>query len=311
MYRNSLPLIGLAALTLSACSNGAETETAATEAAATDTAAAPAATATETAAPATTGVASLDAAIAGEWRGDRSERDGFRNPAETITFFEIDPSSTVLEIWPGGGWYADILAPWIAGNGGTYVAAHFPADAASEGRRGSRERFEQRYADTALYGDIVMAGFDDTTEALAEPGSIDTILTFRNVHNWMMGNYAEKAFADFYAALREGGTLGVVEHRLPSTREQSSNGGSGYVQQAYVIRLAEEAGFELVGSSEVNANPADTADHPFGVWTLPPVRRSAGRGEEPAEDFDRAFYDAIGESDRMTLLFRKPEGASE
>ncbi len=309
MYRNSLTLIGLAALTLGACSNGTETEAPVSNTAPAETAAA--APAAETAAPAQPGVASLEAAIAGEWRGDRGERDQFRNPAETLAFLEVDPSSTVLEIWPGGGWYADILAPWLAGNGGTYIAAHFPADAASEGRRASRERFEQRYADTALYGDIVMSGFDDTTDALAEPGSVDTILTFRNVHNWMMGNYAEKAFADFYAALREGGTLGVVEHRLPSTREQSSNGGSGYVQQAYVIRLAEEAGFELVGTSEINANPADTADHPFGVWTLPPSRRSAGRGEEPAADFDRAFYDAIGESDRMTLLFRKPEAASE
>lgn len=309
MYRNSLILTGLAALTLGACSNGTETEAPADEAAPAETAAAT--EAAETAAPAQPGVSGLDAAIAGEWRGDRGERDAFRNPAETLAFLEVDPSSTVLEIWPGGGWYADILAPWLAGNGGTYVAAHFPADAASEGRRASRERFEQRYADTALYGDIVMAGFDDTTDALAEPGSVDTILTFRNVHNWMMGNYAEKAFADFYAALREGGTLGVVEHRLPSTREQSSNGGSGYVQEAYVISLAQEAGFELVGSSEVNANPADTADHPFGVWTLPPSRRSAARGEEMAADFDRDFYDAIGESDRMTLLFRKPEAASE
>jgi len=267
---------------------------------------------TETTTQASPGVETLDEALAGGWRSTaRVERDAFRHPVETLTFLEVDPSSTVVEIWPGGGWYTDILAPWIAGNGGTYIAAHFPADAASEARVNARQSFADRYTGDARFGDVQLAGFDDTSGALAEPGSIDTILSFRNVHNWMGGGYAEKAFSDFYAALRPGGTLGVVEHRLPSTREQDPRARTGYVQEAYVIALAEEAGFELVGRSEVNANPADTADHPFGVWTLPPVRRSANRGEEVAADFDREHYDAIGESDRMTLLFRKPEAAEE
>lgn len=248
----------------------------------------------------------IGAAVAADWRGERADRDEWRNPAATLEALQVDPSATIMEIWPGGGWYADILMPWVNGNGGTYIAAHFPAEGSSENRQRSRERFVERYSNAERYGGFELASFDHNTGPIVEPGSVDTVLTFRNVHNFLMGNYAEKAFADFYAVLREGGTLGVVEHRLPSTREQDPQANSGYVQEAYVIALAEEAGFELVSSSEVNANPEDTADHPFGVWTLAPSRRSAPRGEEPAADFDRAGYDAIGESDRMTLLFRKP-----
>ena len=253
----------------------------------------------------------LSDAVNAAWRADRADRDEWRNPYETLTALDVDPSGTVMEIWPGGGWYADILAPWVAGNGGTYVAAHFPLEGSTENRLRSRAQFEERYSNVDRYGEVVMVEFDHTTGPIVEPGSVDTILTFRNVHNFLMGNYAEKAFGDFYEALREGGTLGVVDHRLPSTREQDPQANSGYVQEAYVIALAEEAGFELVSSSDVNANPADTADHPFGVWTLAPTRRSAPRGQAPAPDFDRSAYDAIGESDRMTLLFRKPVSAEE
>ncbi|MCW5725768.1 MAG: class I SAM-dependent methyltransferase [Maricaulaceae bacterium] len=252
---------------------------------------------------------SLAWAIAGEWRGDAAARDEWRNPEETLTFFGVDPSGTVIEIWPGAGWYTDILAPWLAANGGTYVGASFLADSPSEGRRRGRANFEARYsANPELYGNIVFSALEETSGPLVPAGTADAVLTFRNVHNWMMQGFAEKAFADFYDALRPGGVLGIVEHRLPDTREQDPRAASGYVQEAYVIALAEEAGFELVARSEINANPADTADHPFGVWTLPPVRRSAAPGEEPDPDFDRARYDAIGESDRMTLLFRKPGG---
>ncbi|MBR9824378.1 MAG: class I SAM-dependent methyltransferase [Alphaproteobacteria bacterium] len=302
---------GLGAATLAACSGGEPAETEANTPAPTETAAQDTG-ATEQAAPETVmnGVATLADAVAGSWRSeDRSVRDTWRNPVETLEFFQIDPSSTVIEISPGGGWYTDILAPWIAGNGGTYIAAHFSADSTSEYRQRSRNGFIERYADTQRFGEVVMTGFDQESGPLVEAGTADAVLSFRNVHNWMGGSYAEKAFADFYAALRPGGLLGIVEHRLPSTREQDPRAQSGYVQEDYVIALAAEAGFELVERSEINANPADTADHPFGVWTLPPVRRSAGRGEEQAADFDRAGYDAIGESDRMTLLFRKPESA--
>ncbi|MFS2316924.1 class I SAM-dependent methyltransferase [Maricaulis sp. D1M11] len=291
-----------------ACSPATETEAPASDEPAaetsvdtsTDTMEAPAETET------TASNAEIATVLAGDWRTEAATRDNWRNPAETLAFFEVDPASTVIEIWPGGGWYADVLAPWTAANGGTYIAAHFEADTESEYRRNSRTRFIENRADTALYGEIVMAEFGETTGELVEAGTADAVLSFRNVHNWMMGGWADKAFADFYTALKPGGVLGVVEHRLPETREQDPRAGSGYVHQAYVISMAEDAGFELVSASEINANPADTADHPFGVWTLPPVRVSANRGEEPAEDFDREAYDAIGESDRMTLLFRKP-----
>ncbi|WP_417467383.1 class I SAM-dependent methyltransferase [Maricaulis sp.] len=248
----------------------------------------------------------LSDVLAGDWRKADAARDADRHPAETLEFFGIDPSGTIIEIWPGSGWYTDILAPWIAANDGQYVAAHFPLSAESASRRSSRASFEDHVSDRAIFGNVRIVDFGQNSQALVEPGSADAVLTFRNVHNWMMFGYAERAFDDFYAALRPGGVLGVVDHRLPSTREQDPQARTGYVQQAYVIAMAEEAGFELVGTSEINANPADTADHPFGVWTLPPVRRSASGGEEVAADFDRAGYDAIGESDRMTLLFRKP-----
>lgn len=216
----------------------------------------------------------------------------------------------MVEIWPGGGWYSDVLAPWIAANDGQYIAAHFPEATQSEYRRRSRAAFEARMASAAHFGDVRVVDFGGETGLDVEDGSVDAVLTFRNVHNWMNNGFAERAFEEFHDALRPGGILGVVEHRLPSSREQDPMASSGYVQQDYVIAMAEEAGFELVETSEINANPADTADHPMGVWTLPPVRRSPEEGSEGYETFDRAHYDAIGESDRMTLLFRKPDAES-
>ena len=291
-------LSAAALLSLSACGNPSEEPI-------TDTA-------TDTAQPAETETtepvvdyADLSTVLAADWRGAAAERDSWRHPAETLEFFGIDPSSTVVEIWPGGGWYSDVLAPWISANGGTYVAAHFPAGSESDYRRRSRANFEARISDIPAYGEPVIADFNAELGLVVEDDSVDAILTFRNIHNWMAGGTAELAFSEFHAALRPGGVLGVVEHRLPSTRQQDPMAGSGYVQQDYVIALAEEAGFEFVEASEINANPADTADHPYGVWTLPPTRRSPRDGED-ATDFDRAQFDAIGESDRMTLLFRKP-----
>lgn len=248
----------------------------------------------------------ISVVLEGDWRAEDSQRDTWRNPRETLEFFNVDPSGTVVEIWPGGGWYTDILAPWINANGGQYIAAHFSPESSSGYRQRSRASFDAMVADTALYGEVMTVDFNMETPLALEPGSVDTVLTFRNIHNWMARGFTERALADFHTVLRPGGVLGVVEHRLPSTREQDPGASSGYVQQAYVIALAEEAGFEFVGASEINANPADTADHPLGVWTLPPVRRNPSEDSEMAADWDRAPYDAIGESDRMTLLFRKP-----
>ena len=296
-------LLGTSLLALTACGGPADD---------TDTAATPDSQAmTETETPAETTAApdltELANVLDGSWRADGSERDTWRHPAETLEFFGVDPSSTVVEIWPGGGWYTDILAPWIAANGGTYIAAHFPDDTPSEYRQRSLAAFNQHVSDTPVYGDVAMASFSQQVNLTVDDASVDAILTFRNIHNWMARGYADRAFDDFYTALKPGGILGVVEHRLPSTREQDPMAGTGYVQQDYVIAMAEEAGFVLVETSEINANPADTADHPLGVWTLPPVRRSPEEGDEGYDSFDRAHYDAIGESDRMTLLFRKPD----
>ena len=249
---------------------------------------------------------SLEWAIASDRRGEAAARDNARNPQETLEFFEIDPSGVIVEIWPGSGWYSEILAPWVAANSGQFVGATFPSDSASEGRRMSRERYETQFSSDPAYGAVEVSAFNADTGDIVAPGSADAILSFRNIHNWMAAGFVEKAFDDFYRALAPGGVLGIVEHRLPDTREQDPMARSGYVQQAYVIAVAEEAGFELVGTSEVNANPLDNADHPFGVWTLPPSLRGSAYGDEDDPDFDHSPYEAIGESDRMTVLLRKP-----
>jgi len=299
--QRALWLAGLASLVLTACSGNEDVAGTDIEATAENTSEqVPEAAAPDT--EATAGAGTIEWALAGEWRGENSARDTFRHPAETLAFFGIDPSGTVIEIWPGGGWYTEILAPWLNANGGQYVAAHFPASSESGNRRRSRASFEERFTGSDLFGDVVVRDWGPGVQALGGPASADAVLTFRNIHNWMRGGFTERAFEDFYTVLRPGGVLGVVEHRLPDTREQDPLAGSGYVQEAYVIAIAREAGFELVDRSEINANPADTADHPNGVWTLPPARSGWG-----SAGFDSTPYAAIGESDRMTLLFRKPE----
>lgn len=251
--------------------------------------------------------------IDGAWRSDAEKaRDLFRHPVETLEFFEIDASDTVVEIWPGGGWYSNVLAPWLATGDGKLIAAHW--DAASFEDADRRASIEKRIADYAAvyaghpaqFGTVEIAAFGADSAGFAEPGTADAVLTFRNVHNWMSGDFTSKAFEDAYAALKPGGILGVVEHRLPSSAEQPPRGTSGYVHEDFVKAMAAAAGFQFVASSEINANPADTADHPFGVWTLPPVSRDSDREGNTVEGFDPAAYLAIGESDRMTLKFVKP-----
>jgi predicted methyltransferase len=265
----------------------------------------------EAPAPDAPDVTTLSGAIEAPWRDEAARsRDAARNPAETLDFFEVDPAGTVIEIWPGAGWYADILAPWVSANGGTYVAAWPPVAGDNERAARFRDRFAARF-DGGARGAAQLVPFGPGQTALAEAGPADAILTFRNVHNFMAAGFAETAFESFFDALKPGGVLGVVEHRLPADRVQDPRAASGYVQQDYVITLAREAGFEFVAASEINANPADTADHPFGVWTLPPVARTSAFGEPADPAFDRSGYDAIGESDRMTLLFRRPAAGSE
>jgi predicted methyltransferase len=254
----------------------------------------------------------LQEAVASDLRSEQEKaRDTWRHPVETLEFFGLQPTQKVVEVWPGGGWYTNILAPWIGSGGGTLVAAGFDAAAIEDPERRARteERlaeFKAAYADPK-FGNMEYTVFSASSGPLTEPGTADAVLTFRNLHNWMASGYAEKFFADAYDALKPGGTLGVVEHRLPSTHAQDPKASSGYVHEDYVKALAAAAGFEFVESSEVNANPADTADHPFGVWTLPPNNAAADRDGNTPDDFDPEKYKAIGESDRMTLKFRKPE----
>ena len=249
---------------------------------------------------------SLQEAVAGAWRSpaDRA-RDPWRHPVESLEFWGLKPGQTVVEFWPGAGWYTDILAPYLAANKGRLIAANLePTDPAStEIVEAYRARLK---AKPKLYGDVEITAFGATSGPVAPAGSADLVLFLRNLHNWMAAGIAEKAFRDAFAALKPGGVLGVEEHRAAPGGVQDVLAPDGYVQEAFAVRLAQEAGFVLDKASEINANPKDDRDHPFGVWTLPPVRLTAPRGEPADPAFDRAPYDAIGESDRMTLRFVKP-----
>ncbi len=205
---------------------------------------------------------------------------------------------TVVEILPGAGWYTDILAPALK-DSGRLIAAHYSANG-SAGQKRQRETFIAHVQEqAALFGPVAVTSFaKGNLHGIAAPGSADMVLTFRNVHNWYMGDFAGDAFKAFYKALKPGGVLGVVEHRLPEDRPDEAMKSSGYMKRSTIVALAEAAGFKLAGESDVNANPKDSADWPKGVWTLPPNFREG--------DETRAKYTAIGESDRMTLKFVKP-----
>lgn len=240
-------------------------------------------------------------AMAAEHRSaEHTARDGYRNPAETLAFFGVNPDSKVVEIWPGGGWYTEILAPYLSERG-QLVAAHFPPQEKDGYFKRSRDGFLKKLAaNPDVYGKVVVtSAYPPEHDKLTEAGSADTVLTFRNVHNWVKVGIDHMMFDSFYEALKPGGILGVVEHRANEGASLQYMKDSGYVTEAYVIALAEEAGFELVATSEINANPLDTKDYEKGVWTLPP--------SYALKDKDRARYTAIGESDRMTLKFVKPE----
>lgn len=289
---------------LVACNQATE-PTAATDG---ETAAADAAPAAESASdpaadPAANPAATLQAAIAGDWRDPENVlRDKYRHPLETLQFFGLQPEQTVVEITPGGGWYAEILAPYLREDG-QYIAAVVDPMALPEGggrdyQAKSKTGLESMFTSLpAQYDRARVVAFDPADPVFGEPASADLVVTFRNVHNWRMADQAQGYFEGFYEVLKPGGTLGVVEHRADGAVADDDK--SGYVGQDQVIALAEDAGFDLVEKSEINANPLDTKDHPNGVWTLPPANN-----HEAADD---AKYQAIGESDRMTLRFRKPE----
>lgn len=264
----------------------------------------PAKTKTAAGAVATTDASAFDAVLKGSWRSpENMARDSYRHPAETLSFFGVKPTHTVVEITPGGGWYSEILAPYLRDQG-LYVAAVVDPLAVAEGKgrdyqQRGKTRLEEKFAASpAQYGKAEVVAYSPTKPVFGAPASADVVLTFRNVHNWRSAKQAEGMFKGFYEVLKPGGVLGVVEHR--SAKDVPEDDKSGYVGEAQVIALAEAAGFKLDAKSETNANPRDTKDHPNGVWTLPPSNDHDG-----IDAADAAKYKAIGESDRMTLRFVK------
>lgn len=247
--------------------------------------------------------ASLREVVAGPQRTPAYvARDRYRHPVETLEFFGLRPDMTVVEIWPGGGWYTEILAPYLRANGRYYAAT--PAASLPDASAGTKQAvaaFRARLAaNPGAYDRVVLSEFRPPMRSeIAPHGSADLVLTFRNVHNWIVGGFEQDAFKAFYAALKPGGVLGVVEHRAPAGMDLEGTKKSGYTSEAYVKELAQAAGFEFVGSSPVNDNPKDTKDYADGVWTLPPTLAR--------KDAEREKYLAIGESDRMTLKFVKPK----
>jgi predicted methyltransferase len=248
--------------------------------------------------------------VDGDWRtAAEKARDQYRHPVESLTFWGLAPGMTILEVQPGGGWWTNILAPYAKRTGGKlYVTGSDLANPElSQSSRKARADFEARYAaDPALYGKIDVVSWGAKSAPLPKD-SFDFILTARSVHNWMgTPGMVEKTFREFHDALKAGGILAVEQHRA-NPGPQDPKAESGYVTEQFVIETAEHAGFKLAARSEINANPKDTKDYPFGVWTLPPALRSTPEGSSQPDDpaFDHARYLRVGESDRMVLKFVK------
>ena len=238
--------------------------------------------------------------LAGDHRtAENKARDVYRHPVETLGFFGLKPDTTVVEIWPGGGWYTEIIAPYVRDKG-KYIAAGFDPDSEIEFIRQAAARYQAKLAEhPELYDQVEPAVLMPPDKLdFVPPESVDLILTFRSIHNWMPRGNQDAMAAAMYKALKPGGVLGVVEHRGIPAVPQDLEAKTGYINQEFAIEIFEKAGFVLNGSSEINANPADTKDHPEGVWTLPPTLRLKEQGRET--------YLGIGESDRFTLRFIKP-----
>jgi len=249
--------------------------------------------------PDTSGVdAMLSQILKGYWRDPaNAARDQYRHPRETLEFFGLTPSITVVQLWPGGGWYTEILAPVLKDHG-QLIDAVVPAKDDSESD--NTVRYLAKLKTTpGVYGKVKVVDFSPPTKmGLGADGSADMVLTFRNLHNWQARGQLDNVFQAVFKVLKHGGVFGVVEHRAVAGKTVDQTYRTGYMPVDYVTQAAQEAGFKLVGQSEVNANPKDTKDYPQGVWTLPPTY---ALGEK-----DKAKYAAIGESDRMTLKFVKP-----
>ncbi|MGO4550946.1 class I SAM-dependent methyltransferase [Lysobacter sp. 2RAF19] len=247
--------------------------------------------------------AALDTVIAGDWRTPKwVARDPYRHPKETLSFFLLKPDQTVIEITPGGGWWTELLAPYLRDNG-KYVAAVW--DDGITGQPSYRYDLNKQLrakiaGNAALYDKTEVRLFDAKKPDFGPANSADVVLTFRNAHNWVEDGNAADYFRAFYTVLKPGGTLGFEDHRAKPGTDLQKQIKTGYLTEELVKKYAQDAGFVLDGESEVNANPKDTTDHPNGVWTLPPTNQ-----HDKADD---AKYQAIGESDRMTLRFKKPAG---
>lgn len=266
----------------------------------------PAATATPAMDPAF--AARLDEILAGAHRSDENKaRDAWRHPKDTLAFFGLAPGMTVIEMNPGAGWYTEILAPALSGNGTLITAVVDPAKTSSDRAREYNEKANADLramlgAKSDQFGPVQVAEYDPAAPVLGMPGSADMVVTFRNIHGWVRSETADGIFKGFFDALKPGGVLGIEQHRAPAGGDPAEWAPKGYVSQEHVVALATAAGFVLEAESEINANPADTKDHADGVWSLPP--NLSGHETDEA----KAKYAAIGESDRMTLRFRKPAG---
>ena len=250
-------------------------------------------------------VQAIESAVSGSWRSaDARERDTQRHPADALAFWGLKPGATILEIQPGGGWWTEILAPYARATQGEFyaTAADLSDPALSENAKKGRADFAARYADEKVYGKVNLVNWGSKAAPLPA-NKFDFVLLARGLHGWVRQGVADKNLADIFQATRPGGVLAVEQHRARAGQDPSVF--NGYLDEKYVISLVEKAGFKLAGKSEINANPKDTKDHPFGVWTLPPTRQSSEGGKPVDASFDRAKYDAIGESDRMTLRFVK------
>lgn len=246
----------------------------------------------------------LTKTVNGDHRAKENKlRDQYRHPVETLTFFNVKDDMTVVEVSPGKGWYTEILAPYLRDKGKLYAAHFSPDNPETYFKETLKNYLEKLRQQPKLYDKVVVTALQPPKDVqIAPEGSADRVLTFRNIHNWMANGQASAVFNAMYKALKPGGILGIVEHRGSSHKPQDPKAASGYVTEDYVIALARKAGFEFLAKSEINANPKDTKNHPEGVWTLPPTLK--------LKDKDKAKYLAIGESDRMTLKFLKPQPKS-
>ncbi|WP_394828703.1 class I SAM-dependent methyltransferase [Pendulispora albinea] len=311
MHMRSLGCLAILCTTVLACSGSAP---AASEPPKTTTAVAPAANTTVTPAPGSEGpgtiVSSTPApadpegrirwALAGQHRTEKERaRDRYRHPQETLAFFGIKPEMKVVELWPGGGWYTAVLAPVLRDRGKLTVTNFAPVGPNGEQRENAQKFAAKLRGAPGIYDQVDVKIINPPSYlSLGPDGSADVVVTFRNIHNWMGDGFADKVFAAAFQVLKRGGVLGVEEHRAAPGTDAKKSADTGYVPEETVIQLAKAAGFVLDAKSEINANPKDTKDYPKGVWTLPPTLELGAT--------DREKYLAIGESDRMTLRFKKP-----